>query len=205
MKVFSRAVTVSLLSIILIGPSPALAQANPGSTQDSAGAVEDVIVTARRSGAPMWEITRDGSTLILVGDLNGVPEGLDWRPDALETAAERVDRIMMPPLGRVSGSDFLRLIWRMRTIGRLPDGVDHADYLGPEWDARLAAVMAGERNDSWRRSSPVMLSFDLLKDRAGYRRGDRVAVDTVRRAPRVGRKTRPAPWTRLGAVILVCR
>lgn len=187
MRAFLKTFAASLLSVAMIGSSPALAQSEPPSTQEVAGAVEDVIVTARRSGAPMWEITRGGSTLILVGDLNGVPEGLDWRPDALEAAAERVDRILTPPMGRVSGTDFLRLIWRIRTIGMLPQGVGHADYLGADWSARLEAVMTAERTETWRRSSPVMLSFDLLKDRAGYRRGDRLAIDAVRRAARKGR------------------
>ena len=132
----------------------------------------------------MWQITRDGSTLILVGDLNGTPDDLDWRPDALEAATVRVQRVLTPPVGRVSGSDLLRLIWRIRTIGRLPEGVSHADYLGADWNGRLDAVMAADRSEAWRRSSPVMLSFDLLRDRAGYRRGDRLAVDAVRRAAR---------------------
>lgn len=175
-----------IFALVLFAPSWTLAQSTPEPVAE-AGAVEDVIVTARRSGAPMWEISRGGSTLILVGDLVGVPDDLDWRPDALEAATARVDRVMTPPAGRVSGSDFLRLIWRIRTIGFLAEGTSHADYLGPAWSARLDGVMANERNDAWKRSSPVMLSFDLLRDRAAYRRGDRLAGDAVRRAARKSR------------------
>ncbi|WP_333592605.1 TraB/GumN family protein [Brevundimonas sp.] len=172
---------------MMFGSVGARAQTPDADPSLSTDAVEDVIVAARRSGAPMWEITRGDATLILVGDLNGTPDDLDWRPDALEAATARVQRVMTPPAGRVSGSDFLRLIWRIRTIGTLPQGVDHADYLGADWNARLEAVMADERNETWRRRSPVMLSFDLLKDRAGYRRGDRLAGDAVRRAARKAR------------------
>ena len=176
-----------ILSVALLGPMQAHAQTPGADPALSADALEDVVVTARRSGAPMWEITRGGSTLILVGDLIGTPDDLDWRPDALEAATARVQRVMTPPVGRVSGSDFLRLIWRIRTIGTLPEGASHADYLGAEWNARLDAVMADERGETWRGSSPVMLSFDLLRDRAGYRRGDRLAGDAVRRAARKAR------------------
>ena len=176
-----------VLTAVLLGPIGAHAQTPGADPAPTASAVEDVVVTARRSGAPMWEITRGGSTLILVGDLAGTPDDLDWRPDALEAATARVDRVMTPPVGRLSGSDLLRLIWRIRTIGQLPEGVSHADYLGADWNARLDAVMADERSDAWRRRSPVMLSFDLLKDRAGYRRGDRLAGDAVRRAARKAR------------------
>lgn len=155
--------------------------------QEPTTAVDEVIVTARRSGAPMWEITRGDSTLLLVGELMGAPDDLDWRPDALEAATMQARRVMTAPVGRVSGGDILRLIWRIRTIGSLPEGVSHADYLGADDFARLEAVMASERSPAWRRASPVMLSFDLLKDRAGYRRGDRLAGDAVRRAARKAR------------------
>lgn len=179
--------TATLLGTAPFGSTGVHARTPGADSALSTDALEDVVVTARRSGAPMWEITRGGATLILVGDLNGTPDDLDWRPDALEAATARVDRVMTPPAGRVSGGDFLRLIWRIRTIGMLPEGVDHADYLGAEWTARLETVMADERGETWRRSSPVMLSFDLLKDRAGYRRGDRLAGDAVRRAARKAR------------------
>lgn len=187
MELFLKTIAASLL-LVLFAPVSAGAQTAPDSGQgESYGVVEEVFVTARRSGAPMWEISRGGSTLILVGDLNGTPDDLEWRPDALEAATARVQRVLTPPVGRVSGSDLLRVIWRLRTIGALPEGVSHADYLGPEWSGRLDAVMAGERGQAWRRYSPVMLSFDLLKDRAGYRRGDRLAVDAVNRAARTAR------------------
>lgn len=175
----------AILLAALSWSGPAAAQATDEPVQ--AATVEDIIITARRSGAPMWEITRGQSTLLLVGELLGTPDDLDWRPDALESATGQAQRVMTAPVGRVSGGDILRLIWRIRTIGYLPEGVSHADYLGAEDFARLEAVMASERSQAWRRSSPVMLSFDLLRDRAGYRRGDRLAGDAVRRAARKAR------------------
>ena len=40
----------------------------------------------------------------------------------------------------------------------------NADYLSPALQARLEAVMAGERGDAWRTQSFVGLGFDLLSD-----------------------------------------
>ena len=181
-----KTVLAGVLLVVTVAAIPARAQ-TPAENPAPAASVEDVIVTARRSGAPMWEITRGDATLLLVGELMGAPDDLDWRPDALEAATMQAQRVMTAPVGRVSGGDILRLIWRIRTIGSLPEGVGHADYLGAEDFARLEAVMASERSQTWRRASPVMLSFDLLKDRAGYRRGDRLAGDAVRRAARKAR------------------
>lgn len=161
--------------------------------------VEEVVVLARRSGAPMWTVTRGDSTLILVGAITGIPRDLPWRPDDLEAAAARSQQILTPQEGRASFSDVLRVIWRLRTISRMPRGQTSADYLTPEWQARLEALMAGERNQDWRQKSLLILGFDLMQDKAGYagRQGGDDAVDVIRRAARRARiETRPVGTVR---------
>ena len=151
--------------------------------------VEEVVVLARRSGAPMWTVTRGDSTLILVGAITGIPRDLSWRPDDLEAAAARSQQILTPQEGRASFTDVLRVIWRIRTIARMPRGQTSADYLTPDWQARLEALMAGERDQDWREKSLLILGFDLMRDKAGYagRRGGDDAVDVIRRAARRAR------------------
>jgi hypothetical protein len=147
--------------------------------------VEDVVVTARRAGAPMWTVERGGSTVILVGSISGVPRDFVWRPEALEEATARSQRILYPTIGQASLSDLFRLMWRIRTISRLPNGTTSADYLSPELQARLEAVMAGE-GEGWRTRSFVALSLDLL-EKAGRERRTSGAVDAVRKAAREAR------------------
>lgn len=161
--------------------------------------IEEVVVLARRSGAPMWTVTRGDSTLILVGAITGIPRDLQWRPDDLEAAAARSQLILTPQEGRASVTDVLRVIWRIRTIARMPRGQTTADYLTPEWQARLDTVMAGERNQDWRTKSLLILGFDLMQDKAGYtgRRGGDDAMDVIRRAARRARvQTRPVGTVR---------
>ena len=151
--------------------------------------LDEVIVLARRSGAPMWTVTRGDSTLILVGAITGIPRDLRWRPDDLEAAAARSDLILMPQQGRASVADLFRVIWRARTIGLMPRGQTTADYLTPEYQARLEAIMADERNQDWRTRSLLFVGFDLMQDKAGYtgRRGGDDAMDVIRRAARRAR------------------
>lgn len=148
--------------------------------------VEEVVVTARRAGAPMWTVEREGSTVILVGAIGGVPRNYAWRPEALEAATARSQRILYPIEAQASFSDILRLIWRIRTIARLPKGQTTADVLSPELQARLERVMADERNDSWRTQSLVGLGFDLV-EKGGLDRRGRGANDAVRRSARQAR------------------
>lgn len=181
------------LWLAFAGPAAAVAQ------EPEATTIEEVVVLARRSGAPMWTVTRGDSTLILVGAITGIPRDLSWRPDDLEAAARRSQQILTPQEGRASFTDVLRVIWRIRTIARMPPGQTSADYLGAEWQARLEAVMAGEHDQDWRQKSLLLLGFDLMQDKAGYtrRRGGVDATDIVRRAGRRARiPTRPVGTVR---------
>jgi len=184
------------LGLLTAAAQPARAQTPQ---EPEATTIEEVVVLARRSGAPMWTVTRGDSTLILVGAITGIPRDLEWRPDDLEAAAARSQLILTPQEGRASLTDLLRVIWRIRTISRMPRGQTTADYLTPEWQARLEAVMAGERNQDWRERSLLILGFDLMQDKAGYtgRRGGEDAMDVIRRAARRARvDTRPVGTVR---------
>ena len=151
--------------------------------------LDEIVVLARRSGAPMWTVTRGDSTLILVGAITGIPRDLAWRPDDLEAAAARSNQILSPQEGRVSVSDIFRIIWRARTIGMMPQGQTTADYLTPDYQARLESIMANERNQDWRTESLLLVGFQLMQDKAGYRAGRSGddAMDVIRRAARRAR------------------
>jgi len=170
--------TLGLCLLLMCSAAPAVAQ--------DEGQVDDIIVVARRSQTPIWEVSRGDQSLILVGNIRGLPRGFEWSPAGLEAATARADRILYPPVGRVSASDIVRLLWRMRTISQLPGQTTSADYLDPALQARLEAVMASD-GDDWRRKSFVMLGFDLTRDKAGYRGGGDDAEDVVRQSARRAR------------------
>jgi len=181
------AIAVSFL-IMLVGagvPDRSAAQ----TPEPQAAELDEIVVLARRSGAPMWTVTRGDSTLILVGAITGIPRDLAWRPDDLEAAAARSNQILSPQEGRVSVSDIFRIIWRARTIGMMPQGQTTADYLTPDYQARLEAIMAEERNQDWRTESLLLVGFQLMQDKAGYRAGRSGddAMDVIRRAARRAR------------------
>ena len=170
--------------------------ASSGWAQDEATEVDEVIVEVRRSGAPTWEVTRGGSTLLLVGAIQALPKSLDWRADALERAAERADRVLYSQAVSISPGDILRLIWRSRTLTRMPRGKTSADYLTPEWNSRLIALDAMTRDDLTEQSffsTASELMFGLT--RLNRNRGASVE-DAVRQTARRGR----TPSQRIGEV-----
>ena len=172
----------ALLCSILLAASAGW-RATAQEADPPADAVEDIVVTARRIEGPMWEVRRGDATLILVGSIDGLSRDMDWRTEALTTAVERADRVLFPVQGRASLADLGRVIWRARTLTRLPEGRTTADYLPAELEARLEAV-TGEGPS---RTSLLLLSAELM-ERGGYARRERPVSDVVRRAARTNRK-----------------
>lgn len=186
MRKFAAAVSALVL---LVGAGLPESSAAQTPEPEAVAQLDDIVIQARRSGAPMWTVTRGDSTLILVGAITGIPRDLAWRPDDLEAAAARSSQILSPQVGQASVTDLLRVIWRARTIGMMPQGQTTADYLTPDYQARLEAIMAGDRNQDWRTKSLLFVGFDLMQDKAGYRygRSGDDAMDVIRRAARRAR------------------
>lgn len=171
-------ITAALVLAVCLGAAEAQDRTNAATPLDAAARLDDVLVLARRPGAPMWTVSAGDSTLILVGGIAGIPRDVRWRPDDLQIAAARADRVLTPQEGRASLADVLRVIWRARTLARLPQGRSTGDYLSPYHQARLEIVMAPERTETWPSQSLLILGFNLLKDRAGYSAG-RSGLDPV--------------------------
>jgi len=190
-RTVARTSMVVAMMVGLVVARPDVARA-----QEAETTVDEIIVTARRSGAPMWEVTRGGSTILLVGAIQAVPAGIEWRPDALEQATRQAERVYFPQSADVSPADIFRILWRSRTLARMPEGKTSADYLSADWQARLDTLEA-QYGEDWSRDSFLMVSSDLLSDRLGLRdRGNQDVGDVVRRAARRGR----VPVTSIGRV-----
>ncbi|PZO05256.1 MAG: polysaccharide biosynthesis protein GumN [Alphaproteobacteria bacterium] len=180
----SKYISLAVLSAAIIAmPATALAQ----TADDAVDTVDEIVVEARRSGAPIWEVSRNGSTVLLVGEINGVPEATPWSASALEAATGRSQRVMSGIGVQGSFRDLVRVMWRMRTLTTLPGGTTSADYLEPRWQARLDAIEARVDKD-YSRSSFLITAGALMRDGAGYGRDTADdAGDVVRRAARKAR------------------
>lgn len=144
-----------------------------------ADSADDIVVTARASGAPIWEVTDGERRLILVGALRGIPKDVAWSPAGLERAVRRADRVLYPIEPKVSVGDVFRLLFRSGKVTRLPKGQTAADYLPPELYGRLSRLLQDKGEEDWQQRSPVLLSFRLLTREAGFRGRGRDLADIV--------------------------
>ncbi len=153
-----------LIAAALLPFGPVIAQDAPAAPTESQNAI---VVTAQRSGAPMWTIDTPTGTVILVGEIRAVPKSTPWFPDRLEEATAEADRVIIRARPKFSPGDVLRLIFRGGKFTKLPDKSVAADYLSPDQRARLAALEE-EYDKDYDRGSFLMTSFDLLARRLDF-------------------------------------
>jgi hypothetical protein len=75
------------------------------------GSQDAIVVTAQLSGAPIWTIDTPRGTILLVGEIVEVPKSTPWRPERLEDATARAQRVILGTKAKVSPGDILRLIF----------------------------------------------------------------------------------------------
>ena len=143
--------------------APLAAQDRPAAAPSSS----EIVVTAQRSGAPMWTIDTASGAIILVGEIRAVPKSTPWQPDLLEEATAEASRVILRAQPKFSPGDVLRLIFRGGSFTRLPGRTVAADYLTGPQRARLAALEDAYDRD-YDRGSFLMTSFDLLARRLDF-------------------------------------
>lgn len=128
---------------------------------------EEIVVSAQRSGAPMWTIQTDHGVIILVGDLKKIPRATPWRPERLQGAAARSQRVILGVKVNVSVGDVFRILFRGGKLTKLPKGKLAADYLDPALLARLGMLEARYAQDYSKRNF-LTTAYDLLAKRLKF-------------------------------------
>ena len=147
----------------------AVASAAPAQNRaDDRAQVEDIVVTGRKSGVPMWVVRGETTSLVLVGGINGVSKTTHWDPAALIEALRKADRVMFPQSHALTASPFRAIGWiaKWSKMGSLPKDQSLSAIAGPQAMRRLAVLRAHNRvRADYDRRHPLHLAFDL-RDRA---------------------------------------
>lgn len=150
--------------VLAICAAPALAQ-----TTDESETQNAIVVTAQRSGAPMWTIDTPTGTIILVGEIRAIPKTTPWQPDRLKDATAQADRVILGARPKISPGDVLRLIFSGSKFTKLPDKTVASDYLTPAQWARLSALGTAHGED-YARQSFLLTSFEMLRKELRFNR-----------------------------------
>ncbi len=150
--------------------------------QDSAATENSIVVTAQRSGAPMWTIDTPKGTIILVGEIRAIPKTTPWQPVRLEEATKEADRVILGARPKISPGDVLRLMFSGSKFTKLPDKGVASDYLDDAQWARLEALGTAHEED-YARQSFLISAFEMLRKQLRFNRDTaRDASDVVKDA-----------------------
>ncbi|AOL93602.1 TraB/GumN family protein [Porphyrobacter sp. LM 6] len=156
----------------------------PLTAQDSAPSESEnsIVVTAQRSGAPMWTIETPTGTIILVGEIRAIPKTTPWQPERLEDATKAADRVILGARPKISPGDIFRLMFSGSKFTKLPDDTVASDYLDAAQWARLEALGRAHEED-YSRQSFLLTSFEMLRKELRFNRDTaRDASDVVKDA-----------------------
>lgn len=162
----NQTVTIGALMLASLGV-PLAAQGTatePGNTPENA-----IVVTAQRSGAPMWTVTTASGTVILVGEMRAIPKTVSWEPARLEEASRAADRVILGARPKVSPGDVLRLMFSGGKFTKLPEKTVASQYLSPAQWQQLSAL--GQAHDEdYARQSFLLTSFQMLRKELRFNR-----------------------------------
>jgi hypothetical protein len=173
---------IAAAAYCLAPAAPAVAQTTAANGQTQA---EEILVIGRRSGAPMWRVTGENGTIVLVGGINGVSKTTKWDPESLMEALRRADRVMFPQSMALTASPFSAIGWiaKWKKMASLPKGQSLAQFVAPDHMRRLAALeVRGVAKEDYPSRHPLHLGRDLQDRAKGEIDYSRNAAEYVARA-----------------------
>lgn len=153
--------------------------ATPLAAQDApAESGNAIVVTAQRSGAPMWVVETPTGTVILVGEIRAIPKTTPWEPARLEEATRAADRVILGARPRISPGDIFRLLFSGGKLTKLPDKTVASDYLTSPQLERLETLAAAHKED-YSRQSFLLTSFRMLREELRFNKDTAREVSDV--------------------------
>lgn len=137
--------------------------------QDPAPTESAIVVTAQRSGAPMWTIDTPKGTIILVGEIRAIPKTTPWQPDRLKDATAQASRVILGARPKISPGDVFRIMFSGGKFTKLPDDSVASDYLDAAQWTRLEKLGTAQEKD-YSRQSFLITSFQLLRKELRFNR-----------------------------------
>ena len=149
--------------------------ATPASAQVAAAAdAEEIVVTAQRTGIPVWRVNGPSGTVVLIGSIDGMSKDTRWDPYALTETIKKADQVMFPGMLGLTGSPFMLIgmVAKYKKQATLPKGQSLAQMMPPAQFQRLMALKdRGVLKAGFERKHPLHLAQDLrdiAKGKRGY-------------------------------------
>ena len=133
------------------------------STEQSAPALEEIVVTAERAGPGMWHVHHGDANVWILGSISPLPRDITWRSKQVESVLESTSQVLVQKPIEISVPRILWMLIADRKYLMVGGGKRLKDVLPPELHARFAAQRAkvGEDKDKWERYRPIIAAAFL--------------------------------------------
>ncbi len=123
---------------------------------------EAIVITAQRTGIPVWRVTKGQSTVVLVGTLTDIAKGTSWNAAALDSAVAQSRRVIFPQtiVIRDTASNFAYWNQKWTKMALLPADKPLSTLLDAAEQARLTKLAAqGRAPRDWAKVHPLHLAM----------------------------------------------
>lgn len=108
-----------LLSLVIFAQAPQASAAKNQAEHSANDVVEELVVTGKRPGPPLWRVSNNGSTLWIFGVPDTLPKKLVWDPASVNAIMQDSQTYLSPPSVSATVSNPLRALGVLRAFGKL--------------------------------------------------------------------------------------
>jgi hypothetical protein len=173
-RICVRPISTTLALVFLSAVFAAYTIAQPRQTPET----EEIIITGKISGPPLWQVKKGDHTLWIFGFLPSLPEDLEFDSSGLEEVIAGADEMLSRPDVEMSESlgpfKLIGLYRQYRKMRGNDDGQTLEEVLSPELYARVLAAKEayGPRGKGILKQRPLFAALALNKaarENAGFK------------------------------------
>lgn len=133
------------------------------STEQSAPALDEITVTAERTGPGMWHVHRGDANVWILGSISPLPRDITWRSKQVESVLESASQVLVQKPIEISVPRILWMLIADRKLLMVGGGKRLKDVLPPELHARFSEqrVKVSDDKDKWERYRPIIAAAFL--------------------------------------------
>jgi uncharacterized protein YbaP (TraB family) len=132
-------------------------------TEQSTPALDEIVVTAERTGPGMWHVHRGDANVWILGSISPLPRDITWRSKQVESVLESTSQVLVQKPLEISVPRILWMLIADRKLLMVSGGKRLKDVLPPDLHARFAEQRAkvSDDKDKWERYRPIIATAFL--------------------------------------------
>jgi uncharacterized protein YbaP (TraB family) len=152
-----------IATAVFIAASAAARVAGAAAAEQPPPALDEIVVTAERSGPGMWHVHRDAANVWILGSISPLPRDITWRSKQVESVLESTSQVLVQKPIEISIPRILWMLIADRKVLLVGGGKRLKNVLPPELHARFAAQRSKvtDDKDKWEHFRPIIAAAFL--------------------------------------------